>query len=534
MVDYAEPYYRVHLTVGPYAWVVERGDPADYGPTDGLKIGWKYPEAAAWPTQHEIPYASFGVIVADAADFAGVDIGSPVAISVYHVPAGTIVPAGYAQAGTTDWIPVASFSGRVTDLGVKPSRLGMIYQVSCLDYLVDLAEARLAATGPDAWPGESIEDRLTRIADDLPDVFGGAPWDMYSGPEPDWGIFHANDADDLKPALDWVTEHLSQYVQYGHYDPPIQGGARGIIATNNTGVYGTADDPDAMLPQARRFELTWIFRRLFNRGQAAWLPARFRPTGAGGTWRPDVDADDDQAFYDDLYEVPELDGSTIPAALGVIPADVIQYDADWSRTKKGRAERVYVQTSVVYVDAPNAKRAGRGIEGIYGYDYSSTPPPTLTVDSTLGYRSEAFHLADFLLREPGHADRWEVEKFRLLADLIPDRIIRANSTSWFHPILFANYPLRAIAGLPVEQNPNGGADWYAGILTGAEFNLTRGRYAIDFTLSRELPRPATSTTGEGGYLSFATLAADPVQATVTLADLDPAYSIYDYRAARRG
>lgn len=538
MVTLAEPFYRVHLTVGPYSWTIERGDPADYGPVDGLKMGWKYPDNAAWPTQYEVPWCTFGVIVADKADFQGVTEGAHVQVAVYHVPAGTPLPEGW-QDGDLEgsWLPVASFAGRVTQLDAKPHGLGMLYQVAAMDYLVDLAEARLAATGAAEWPAGYIRDRLTLIADELPDVFGSVPFGEFEGPEELWGVFHANPADELKSALDWYTEFLSQYVKYGHQDTPLQGGAREYVTPNNTlGLYSMDTDPQALVPDpARRYNVGDRFKKNFNRGMPSRLPCRFRPTGAGGKWRPDADPDDGVVWLDWLWEE---DGTEIPAeGLGVLPAGVIEFDASWSRTKKGRAERVYVQTSVVFVDAPSAKRAARSIrQDPYYADFSSDPPPSLTVDTTLGYRSEAFDLADFLLPEPDQATRWEVQRFRLLADLVPDRLNRANSQTWFHPVSFVGTPLRCIHGIPPEQNPNAGtADWYAGILTSAEFTIQDGRYWVDFTLSRELPRPATSTDLDNtGYLSCGSLKLDPTLAAVTVAQVDPGYSTYDYRACRRG
>lgn len=525
MVTLADPYFRVHITVGPYTWVVERGDAADYGPIDGLRIGWKYPDNAAWPTQPDIPWARFGVIVADTADFEGVDIGTEVAIGVYHKPAGTPLPAGWQDgSGLGKWVPVASFGGRVVELSATPHELGMVYQLECMDYLVDLAENQLSDSGASGWPGESLEDRLTRIVAEVDDVFGGVPWSGLAGPETGWGIFHAVAAPELKGALDHFTEYLAQYVYYGHYDPAIQGGARGVLTTNNVAsVYDLENTPASMTPPARRFNLAWVFRRLPVRQPGLYLPCTLR-TNPLGQVRPYP--------HPDETELDAAMGPDQPAeAFGILPASCVDFAADWSRTKKARAERVRVQTTVVFVDAPTIKRT---TSQLTSSEMTAKPPPTVVLDTSLGYKAEASTLADFVLPDPAHAERWEVQRFRLLADLIPDRVNKANAVTWFQlGSMPLQAPLVAISGVPADKNPNrGGAEWYAGLLTSAEFVIQDGRYWIDFTLSREIPRPATGVSlATTGAVSPGSLAVS--RPNLSPAQLDRAYSVYDWRTVRR-
>lgn len=527
MVTLADPYYRVHLTVGPYSWDIERGDPADYGPVDGLKIGWSLPDNAAWPTQPDIPWARFGVIVEDAADFAGVDIGAEVAIGVYAHPASDPLPSGYQDgSGTGKWVPVALFGGRVVELEAEPHGLGLVYRLSCLDYLVDLADNQISDSGATGWPGESIENRLTRISDSASDVFGSVPWVGFNGPEAGWGIFHANPEPDLKGALAHFVEHLAQYVLYGHYDPPLLGGARGILTTNNAlSVYDIEDTPATMAPpDAQRYSLVWRFREYQCRQQGGWLPGTLRNNGLGQL-EPSMQPDENEL-------ATALGGPLVPPeAIGIIPSSVVEFDATWSRTKKARAERVRAQTTLVFVDAPTAKRATAQLQGT---EFTSLPPPTVVLDTSLGYRDEAADLAEFILADPAHAARWEVEKFRLLADLVPDRLTRGNSVSWF---LLASVPigqpLVGISGVPIDQNPNQGAiDHYAGLLTSAEFTIQDGRYWIDFTLSREIPRPAAGTDlATSGAVSPASLAVS--HPTLSPNQVATGHSVYDWRIVRR-
>lgn len=555
MVDETTPYYRARVAIGPdpadpgsaggprLVWNIERGDPAAYGPLDGLTIGWKLPDNAAYPSQPELPYANFRVIVADAADFAGVDVGAPVSIHVWDQPAGFVLPAGWSDgSGSGLTVPVATFGGRITDLKAEPHALGMIYTVSALDYLVDLSDTQVAADDDTGWPGESLENRLTRLyelADDDGTLFAAAPWGDGYGPEPGWGVLWGNANPPLAPVLDHMTNALAQYVHYGHYDPPIQGGARGVLLANTLldGIYGAVDNrPDP----ARRYDTRWLYKRLGgNPNQGGYpLPAQLRQDPATGKWRPVVDPDSAHSWVGDpnanlLGDLPTAD------RFGSLPARYVDFDpTSWSRTKKEQAEKVRVQTTTNWASGPARTWVQQTTYNAYGRGVQTRPPKVLTVDTELGYADEARTLARWLIPDPAESSggkRWEVDTFRLRADQLRGRITAANRRSWFTLSSILSWPLVAIGGLDPTRTPDG-RDYYVGLITGATFTIKDGRYWIDFQLSRQIPNPVSGAAvyADQGQLSVKSMKAVAAQAAVKLNQLDPTFSVYDYRVVRGG
>lgn len=534
MSDLEPIYYRVRVDVGPHSWTIERGDAPDYGPTDDLVVGWKLPENAAWPTQPEMSYARFGVIVADAADFQA-DIGDPVALWVWEHPEGTPLPAGYTDPdGLGSWLPVAVFAGRVTELEAATHGLGVLYRVSCLDYLVDAAELAVSADDDTGWPGEDIEDRLTRITDLADDAFVSVPWDLFEGPETGWGVFWPNAAPETKGSLDHVVEHLAQYVYFGHFDPPIQGGARGILIPNIPSADVVAAGASLVPDPSRRYDIAWAFRTNFNRQAGLYLPAQLRPSGPGGTWRPTVDPDQTE-LWDGSAMVPVVPDDVPAQAIGILPARAVDFPASWLRVKRARAETVRVETVQNWADIGGRTWIVQSVRDAHAAEPINNPTVKSTVKTELGYAEEARTLARFLVPEPAQtALRWEADGFRVWADQVPDRLTKGNSATWFHPISWLYSPMVCIGDIPEQLNPNATVqDYYYGLLSSAEFHVKDGRYWVDFTLSRELPRPASGTSlNTTGAITGASMALD--QPTVAWDDLDPSITWYDTRAIRRG
>lgn len=565
-VTEAPVYYRVRLALGPdpvftpgatrRVWDIQKGDPAAYGPVDGLTIGWKLPDNAAYPSQPEIPYATFQVIVASAADFAGIDVGTPVSIHVWDQPASFKTPAGWLDgSGAGLPVPVATFGGRITELRAEPHPLGMLYSVSCLDYLVDLSDTQVSADDQTGWPGESLENRITRLvnlADDDGNLFGGVPWDVANldGPIPGWGISWGNTAPPLAPVLDHIVKYLSQYVHYGYMDPNMpQGGARGILLANTltTGLYGygwlgsTATGPADNAPAVggRRYNIQWVFRNIGgnpNLGGYA-LPAQLRQA-ATGKWRPVVDPNSARSWVGDPNANASGDLPTADA-FGVLPARYVDYDpTSWSRTKKEQAEKVRVQTTYNWSGGPNRTWVSQSTLQAYNVPVKSAPAKVITVDTELGYAQEARTLAKWMVPEPaevGSGARWEVDTFRLRADQLRGRLTAANRRCWTYLRTMLAYPLVAIGGMDPTHTPDG-RDYYAGVITGATFTIRGGRYSIDFQLSRHLPRPVSgaAANADQGSVSAKSMRAVPAQLAMKVSQLDPTYSVYDYRIVRGG
>lgn len=151
------PYYRVRVQIGPRVWDVKSTDPAAAGPVLPLSFGWAVPDTSlGFPAQPDPASASLGIAALTPADAEGIDIGSPVSISVWlHDPA-TAPPADLAATGI-----IASFAGRVAAMRARPNPPhGTLYQITAVDYTVDLSSYLV---GGSAWPAETAEVRSDRI-----------------------------------------------------------------------------------------------------------------------------------------------------------------------------------------------------------------------------------------------------------------------------------------------------------------------------------------------------------------------------------
>lgn len=148
----AELDYTVELGLGAVTWTVGRGDPADFGPVDGLSIGWAYPEGSGlFPPQPEPVTAAFGIVAEDSTTLAAdLRIGAPVTITL-------------TMANMT-----AEFYGRVAEATAQPIDLtiagvpvqAILYSVSAVGYDADPAEL---VVGSAPWPAEDTLARLDHI-----------------------------------------------------------------------------------------------------------------------------------------------------------------------------------------------------------------------------------------------------------------------------------------------------------------------------------------------------------------------------------
>lgn len=159
-------WYRAAVDVGAYSWDVEAGDPMTTGPVLPLTFGWQLPDSlpAGYPAQPDPHTASLRIVVDDAAELAGVDVGTDVRIRVYlDQLSGTMF---------------AYFTGRVAELAASPFNADetggqLLYTLECVDYLVDLS-AELA--GLSDYSAESVGNRVDSILSDVGWADSGAAW----------------------------------------------------------------------------------------------------------------------------------------------------------------------------------------------------------------------------------------------------------------------------------------------------------------------------------------------------------------------
>jgi hypothetical protein len=176
-------------------------DPPAYGMIlDGLRITRQLPTDKPWPATPEIATASFSVVAEAVDDLAELVRRKPVSLYLYLTPPadGTVTPEVW-------------FHGRITDVVIRPHDLGVIADVTCVDYLADLAEVTVL---DDALAADSIGG-FTSVA-----MFEIQPWSVFSAGSPGW-LWYVNDerTDNLEtaaragaatPALEFMRDTLAQ------------------------------------------------------------------------------------------------------------------------------------------------------------------------------------------------------------------------------------------------------------------------------------------------------------------------------------
>jgi hypothetical protein len=142
--------WHVDLDIGGLTWSIDKADPADYGPLDGLRIGWRYPDSDIYPTQPEPVTATIRLLVADIADLVPtIDEGSPVTIEV----TGAVTASFVGRVAEMEAVPVKRTFGGV-------ELFLMLVTFRCVDHTVDRAADQI---GGELWPAEDTTDRLARI-----------------------------------------------------------------------------------------------------------------------------------------------------------------------------------------------------------------------------------------------------------------------------------------------------------------------------------------------------------------------------------
>ena len=206
--------YHYRVRVGPYEWTGNTGDPADYGPVDGLQIIRKLVDTPLWPAQRDTDECRFQLIVESTADVDAIELGTPVYVQITR-PVGGAVKEGFA--------------GRVAELTAVPHSLGMLLTLNCLDYTADL---RGVTVGAEPWPQESIWDRVVRVIG----LASPLPVSVLPTP-PGSGIFPINVPDvmprdvDAQDCWELVQGYLDQWaVDYGYLPSSLQ--YRGLARMN--------------------------------------------------------------------------------------------------------------------------------------------------------------------------------------------------------------------------------------------------------------------------------------------------------------
>jgi hypothetical protein len=497
-IPLTDPYYRVEVDAGPYSWITEAGDVADYGLADPLNVGWALPgNDPLFHSQPEPMVCSFSVVEPTMADLAGLARGTTVLVKVWGWPPGTVnphadtVPSGMppGDLDTVEYTPLVIFRGRIADVDARPHRLGMIATCACVDFTVDLAESTIGAGD---WPAEPVEDRLDRMfteAGVLP------PTDMLLV---GFGMAARTASPGDARSLVWkVADYLT-------LTPDEPFGVYHYMTTRYTAGFLDGVTPDPLSPYA----IPWVLARYASGddGQMPRLPGVFAETQPG-LWGVDIVEDA---------------GRRAP----VISADHVDFDSKWNQSK--RTEPDTITLTGAFLDP---------VTGIIHDSWTVAEPDAVPIAAQIPAEFDSVYTAqDFGLANlsSGDSDNWNADTFTWYADQDPWPMIAAGG-GWFIEGAHPTAPREPVVvdGIDPDKNPTG-TDWFAGRLASAIFTLSGGHYTVAFKLRRSLLRPQVfdvSIPGEGTHTcSFQDLkAAHPL---LDWDDLDPTYSWFDARLLR--
>jgi hypothetical protein len=486
---------------------VDELDAADPFIEDGVTWAWRFPDGI-WPAQPEPVELKLNVIAPGPVELF--DEGTTIAAELVF----TVAP-------DADDPTVVDFYGRITDVDASPVAYrvgstdvdGLRYALVAVSREVDAGEAYVDPFASDEF-GHSTADYLAAVAvhtrgvpgfpDGLPELpqSGGS---VAPALHPFWPVEVPRG-----PALPILVDIMRQ-------SPPQQ-------SNRSLGVIQPVIVPDAgagHLDPANPFAVDFL------------------PTELSTTLFADFDYPMEFVDFGALWGL-ELDA----AAEGVwtVSADHLNFDANWRRSKLGIPNRVSISTYVgsvtgvkpetptVYVrDAPDGTA-----------DVSPIELP-IDVDNTLSVTGGALDdLASMYLPATDARDRWEAGSMRFyaahaLAQLTPTWFpahasdISPPTDPWSAPgggvgrVAAYVRPL-VVYGLPPTQTPTGKSH-HAGQLNSVELTHVDGEPVVDFTMRRTLPQAGAGALTPGGV---ATLAGGGP----TVAELDPRFTVYDYRLAR--
>lgn len=463
--------WRAEITLGPYTWTIDEDDTADPdnpGPLAGLRIGWTMPDGDLYPTQPDPVSCSMALIVPDIADVEELDIGSAAAVDVSDATGGPVV---------------FEFRGRLTDLKAVAHARGVHLSLIALDHTLDERRTGFTAAGDDV------------ASNHIGALFAAVGLDEPTLPYPGGTVGMRMEAGEPRSLPEALAPILLSMVG-GSTWPDVEGNARTILAPLVDGLAPVDPDPFVLdeLPERSPEPVTGVFG----------------PTAGG--YGIDLAAD---------------------AAAGVLDAAFVDAAAVWIRNKWLAVNQV----DVTYRDVGDVEATIRAATG-------ETPIVSARIDTPIvpGFgidiEAAAQRVADYYL--PEHVgNKWTVERFTWqLSRHIDDGGIDLSDVGpgWM-PVHTAaeDDPIRtlayrrvvAVVGIPEHQNPAAGGI-YAGRLVGAELTVNgRGELTLAFSLRRHLPK-STSTVD---VLTPAGLAASAYNG-VTVADLDPDFTVYDYRLAQ--
>lgn len=405
-----------------------------------------------WPLTQGPSTAKLVLLLDSAADAAAITASTTVAVELYRQDADTV--------------PVATFHGRASDPVITPHELGVMVELTCGDYLSDLAADTVGASD---YPSETTEDRVHRLFDavgqprpkewlEASGVWVSLP-DSYTsgkGPEGVWPMLAARSASATSLLAEaqatlahsvwrtWqvITEGLSRFRDPQMYElrPHLTDG-----------------ELDPTIP--------WQVVELDPELEAN---APLRLVLSDRVWTAEV-ADDDPDVMDVL-----------------VPAEYTSWDATWARrtvSDVNTVDVVLADQSVVRSTTlePGERRVTDRRETQLTGAYH---PDAVTAFGASVVGDPAKHLGDFLLPDrldtPGSS--WEADRFTVELD-------RAGAPADWWPGELRE--VRTVSGVQPRHSPEG-RSWWTGVVAFREVSIAGGECRVELGL---LPRPLVARTG---------------------------------------
>lgn len=470
--------YRVDVTVGAYSFTATDADPK---PTAGfvgvladpLTIQRYVPDGDLAPNIQQRAEATITVL-AELPTSYGFGIGDPVAITVYtqNVTGGNSV----------------TFAGRIAELGAQPHKLGILYTLTCQDYITDLAEPII---GKVDYPLEFMLERLARV---FKEVGLGPPGNVLT-PSVN-SIIGPRVAADAGPVPLWthLTELLAGYVEQ--------------TLTNELGnaVSNTAQTMIELVPNITAGVLDPVTPFLLS-------PMWGRPFGWDGPARLPASPASPRKLTVSLADTSPATGAQI------LDAGHVEFAPLWTLRKGDTLSRYTVQGASL----TSAWWATSDWESGLFY-YSSLKAPLEVNVKTVLNADTIGEIVAINLRgnlPPSPAAAWRVGE-------IVWRASRTEAANWVPPKLRQLLTIARIDAVnATSHNPTGKA-YLAGMVASQRFTIAKGELTVAFTLGPLVAGFDTLFPLNHPHIALFNSAGTGQLGSTTFAQLDPTDTWLDY------
>jgi len=468
--------YSVHVEVGTYVWDVTGNDtdhdlaPA-YGLADPLTISNSWPASDFQPiVQPDPAEATLTIIAPDSSTYPLLTVGDPVAIEFYS-------QGGFTGNGQT-------FYGRVASLSARPHALGVLYSLSCVDYMADLGEMQVGNVN---YPSETLPNRFSRVMAEafLPNV--------PAFPTATGNLLTARSASPVP-----LSEYLVHLCEQWEVNQTVDELGNGPLAS---GVTGRQSIP-VIRPRitARRldavpYELEWttVGRHV------AWPPPGRLANVAG---------------------LQTITVATTATGTGsqVVDAGSVNFEATFTKLKGPDSVSRYIVTGATRVDGLDT--GGFAFTNSWPAEPATTPiTATMTVELDDGGLVSMYQRNTFWGR-PSPVVDWSLPSLTWL----PWNL----AVNWVMPKLGDVFTVCRVA---TSKSPQA-REWVNGIVTGFTLTVAGGRPTVDVQLgSLNLYSPGENARQLGASLGVARFDS-PILGTTTFAQLSTRDTFNDYALVR--